>query len=410
MKIIHRSVKIQSQKFLIEIWHGGMTSAFHSFVKKMSANTKSQGIFRADLRVGFVPLVDCAPLVVAQEFGIFKRHGIRVKLQREFGWASIREKLIFGELDAAHAAGGLSLAMTLGIGCHPTPALTGLVLSRHGNTIVISQRLWKEGARPGSVAEVIRKRIERPTLGVVSLTSSHYFLLLKWLRAEGLDPRKDVRIAVLPPPQMAENLRLGNIDGFCAGEPWGSVAIDQGSGVSVAISPELCREHPEKVLLVRESFEMERAEEHARLRAALLEACLWCDQEEHRSEIAEVLSKTAYVRIPSRLLRRSLCGPFEDGMGNFRIIPDFMVFSRDGANAPDLHRMHWLLEQMEEHELIHGHLVNRYELLSRVFRMDLYEQTCERLKSLNRQVSAPEKESKPERKSLKELSLNFLPI
>ena len=135
------------------------------------------------LRLGFVPLTDCAPLVVAQELGLFKKYGLRVVLSRELGWATIRDKVIHGELEAAHAVAGMPVAATLGLNSVPCDCLTALVLNLNGNAITLSQDLWNRGVRDGATlrAEIARTRGKKTfTFGVVYSFSSHHYLLRNW--------------------------------------------------------------------------------------------------------------------------------------------------------------------------------------------------------------------------------------
>src|SRR6266850_1427849 len=209
---------------------------------------------RAPLRLGFVPLTDCAPLVMAAELGLFRKYGLDVVLSRELGWASIRDKIIYGELEAAHALAAMPSAATIGFGSIPCECLAALVLNLHGNAITLSNDLWRRGVRDGSTLrqEIVRSRQSRPlTFGVVFSCSSHQFLLRGWLAAAGTDPDRDVRIVVVPPPQMVVNLEAGHLDGFCVGEPWNSVAVQARAGWCVAATAELEPGNPEKVLMVR---------------------------------------------------------------------------------------------------------------------------------------------------------------
>ena len=331
-----------------------------------------------EIRLGFVPLVDCAPLVVAKELGFFEMRGLSVSLQREFGWATIRDKLLFGELDAAHAAAGLSLAMTLGVGCVPVPMMTGLVLNSNGNSIIFNQEL-DELLKKSS--QEFAKRVKsflgpkKITLGVVSFTSSHYFLLGDFLAQHGVDIQKDLQMVVLPPPQMAQNMEVGNIQGFCAGEPWGSVAVDQGFGRCVAVSSEVSPHHIEKVLLVPQSYQGNNPEEHGKLREALLEACAYCDQPENRVSIAELIAAPQYVKCAPELILRSLKGPYHFGAEVSRSVSRFHHFYGESCNAPTIDKGEWLLSHFERYEFIQGMVVNRFELLSSVFRHDLYQES-----------------------------------
>lgn len=331
----------------------------------------------APLRVGFVPLNDCAPLVMAQELGLFAKYGVAVELKRELGWATIRDKIIFGELDAAHAVAGMPFATSLGLGSTQCDCVVGIVLSLHGNAITLSRDLWDAGVRD---AQTLRAHIGKLrgknalTLGVVFPSSSHNFLLRQWLTGAGIDPNRDVRIVVVPPPQMFANLKAGNLDGYCVGEPWNSIAIQSRAGWSVAASAQLAPGHPEKVLLVRRKFAEERSREHLALMAALLEACAFCDQWENSEYVASVLSRPEYLNLPATALGRSLCGLFDFGCGRVEAVPDFHVFNRQDANEPSREKAGWITRSMLQEGLIPNRAVLESDAVKRVFRPDLFRQ------------------------------------
>ena len=153
----------------------------------------------AVIRIGFVPLCDCAPVVMAHELGLFEAHGLRVELSREVGWATIRDKIVLRELEAAHAPAAMVLGISLGIGSFRVPCVTGLVLNLHGNGITLSKRLWDNGVRDAAtLSELVRAHpnVSLLTFGVAFSCSSHNFLLQKWLRDAGLEPVRDVNIVV----------------------------------------------------------------------------------------------------------------------------------------------------------------------------------------------------------------------
>ena len=168
------------------------------------------------LRIGFVALSDCAPLVVAQSNGYFADRGIKVELTREIGWATIRDKIMYGELDAAQAPAGLIVAANCGLTSARAECLTALVINLHGNGITLSQSLWQKGVKDGaSLRKAIRERGEHPTLAVVHPYSSHHFLLRKWLTMNGINPYRDVNTVVIPPAQVAVHLKAGRIAHSC---------------------------------------------------------------------------------------------------------------------------------------------------------------------------------------------------
>lgn len=327
------------------------------------------------LRLGFVPLLDCAPLVMAHELGLFRKYGLRLSLQRELGWATIRDKIVYRELEAAHALAAMPLAATLGVGAGACDCVTGLVLNLHGNAITLSRELWDLGVRDAaSLREVVRRsRHEKTfTFAAVSTVSSHFFVLREWLSRGGLNPERDVRIVMVPPPQMHTNLQAGHLDGFCVGEPWNSVAVQARAGWCVAASAELAPGHPEKVLMARCEFAEKRPVEHEALIAALLESCEFCAQPENYEQVIATLSRPHYVGVTESALRRGLTGEFDFGHGPTRNVKDFLIFSGADVNEPSPDKAAWAINQLRQTvpglELAGA----RAALGRRVFRSDLY--------------------------------------
>src|SRR4051812_10122930 len=181
-----------------------------------AASFARNGALHRRFRGGFFALTDAGPFVVAEGLCLFARHDLVVELRREIGWATIREKIIYGELDAAQAPAPMLWSAQLGLGCPPCDVLTALVLNLHGNAITLSRALWTAGVRDAATLRD-HARLHRPrqplTFGVVFPFSSHHLLLRDWLRSAGLDPDRDVRIVVVPPGQMFRNLAAQTIDG-----------------------------------------------------------------------------------------------------------------------------------------------------------------------------------------------------
>ena len=327
---------------------------------------------RKSLRLGFIPLTDAAPLIAAQELGLFARHGLRVELHREVGWATIRDKIVYGELEAAHAPAPMLWDAELGLNAPPTAVLTALVLNLHGNAITLSEALWTQGVRDGASLRALalsRQGERRVTFGVVSLFSSHHLLLRNWLRTAGINPDRHVRIVVVPPAQMFRNLSAGTIDGYCAGEPWNSLAVREGAGWCPAWSAALAPGHVEKVLMVTRRFADRFPAEHAALVAALAAACAWCDEPYHRERLAELLAGARYLNLPTRVIAPTLLGRFDCGHGRNEAVPDFHVFNRGDTNIPTPEKAAAL-----QHDLIGAGLLppdTDPRLPRRLFREDL---------------------------------------
>jgi ABC-type nitrate/sulfonate/bicarbonate transport system substrate-binding protein len=328
------------------------------------------------LRLGFVPLTDCAPLVMAHELGLFRKYGLQVQLSRELGWATIRDKIIYNELDAAHALASMPVAATLGLNSVASDCITALVLNLNGNAITLSEDLWRRGVRDGETLceEIHRSRGQKMfTFGAVYPFSSHHYLLRNWLASAGIDPDRDVRIVIVPPPQMVVNLKAGNLDGFCVGEPWNSMAVQARVGWCAAVSAELEPNHPEKVLMVRREFAEKRDEEHLALMAALLEAGEFCDAPENRERLIVTLARPQYVGASVSALQSGIRGRFDCGHDMVRAVMDFNIFSRYGANEPSGEKVAWVLHHMRDSGLCPDASALNFDLGRRVFRADIFD-------------------------------------
>lgn len=336
----------------------------------------SKKILRRPIRVGFVGLTDCAPLAVAKEKKFFARRGLEIELSREIGWATIRDKILYGELEAAHAPAGMLMAAVAGLQTVPAHCLTALVLNLHGNAIVLSQRIARAGATDGhKLREHLRRKRERLTLGVVFHWSSHHVLLRLWLRDHGIDPDRDVQVVIVPPSQVYANLRAGHLDGYCVGEPWASLAVMQRAGFVVARSAEIAPQHPEKVLMVRGDFAERAQHDHLAMVAALIEACAWCEAPENREELVALLARPEYVNAPAEALRMSMCGRYDFGLDRVEDCPGFNIFARGDANLPSPEKVAWILQGFTRAGLATREQLPA-DLGERCFRPDLYAQAC----------------------------------
>lgn len=333
-------------------------------------STKSNLRSTKPQRLGYLGLADAGPLIAAREQGFFEQEGLRVELSREVGWATIRDKVLTGELDAAQAPAPMLWAARLGIGAPAFPAASAFILNLHGNAICLSNRLRVWGVSDGASLrrEALSRRGERKLVfGVVYPFSSHNLQLRAWLSSLGLVPDRDVRIAIVPPAQMIPTLKAGAIDGFMAGEPWTSMAVYLREGWCANWSGALFPGHIEKVLMTRD--EHIGTETHAALLRALQRSCKWCDQPENRDELCCMLSASDALKLPVEILRASLCGPYDFGLSRSEAIPDFHIFYNGGANTPSIPKAASL-----HHELASAGLLPQdcsSAICSRLFRPDV---------------------------------------
>ncbi|CAN5175009.1 CmpA/NrtA family ABC transporter substrate-binding protein [soil metagenome] len=304
------------------------------------------------IRVGFIPIIDCAPIVLADELGAFERQGLEVEIRREVSWANVRDKLALGALDASHILAPLPLAITLGIDSVTVPLVNVMTLQVNGNALTLSQSLWREmeEAAPDLVASghaplvakalaaVVRKRAASGAPQVVLASvfpySAQNYMVRLWLSSGGLDPDHDVRLTVVPPPHTVAHLSGGVIDGYCVGEPWNQRSVVLGIGRVALTGPDIWKGMPEKVLGTTEAWAAKNPETLKALIKALLEAAQWLDEPGNRAEAARLRASPRYLNTPAEVISRTLD------------LPDFHVFHRNHANFPWRSHADWFLKQM----------------------------------------------------------------
>lgn len=318
---------------------------------------------KSRLRLGFMPLTDCAPLVVALEQGFFASYGLDVELHRETSWANIRDKVAVGEFDAAHMLAGTPLAIELGVSPVKERMQTSFSLDLNGNAITVSDTLFQHllaidpdllRTRPVTAAALKQlidtrrnERKVRVRLGMVSRFSRHNYELRYWLAAAGIDPDRDVELLVIPPQHMPEHLQAGLIDGFCVGEPWNTIAVHAGAGRTLISSYEIWNNGPEKIFGVTRAWAAQYPRTHRLLLRALLDAARWLDAPANRVAAAQLLAHPRYLNVSPALSQLPLGGHYlSAGNGRSVAVPDFNVFYRYAANFPWRSHAMWLISQM----------------------------------------------------------------
>lgn len=362
------------------------------------------------LELGYMRLSDAAPLIMAKDAGLFARYGLDVSLHREVSWANLRDKLVVGKLDAAQLLAPLPMMTNLGAGGIRGSLMTGLALGLNGNAITVSNRVWEsleldypDGAPdPLQVVQQLRRKLQQTgetiTLATVHAFSMHTILLRRWLQAGGIDLDHDVRLLVLPPEQMCDSLARGVIDGFCVGEPWNTVAVEQGIGTVAASGYHLWNNAPEKVLGVTEQWHQSHPATHLRLRLAIMEACKLLTELDAREHIAEVMSQKCYLDLPKRLLLPSLTGQFRFSKNAAPVsIPHFHVFWQYQAGFPWRSQAQCILKLSEQ---LLGKTLSEEErraLVQQSWRPDLYREAARWLGE-----NSPSQDSKTENEHVQE--------
>lgn len=351
------------------------------------------------VQLGFIPLLDCAPFVVAQEKGFFQNEGVEVRLSKEASWASIRDKVAFNLLDGAHMLASMPLAATLGIGTVRSAMQTSFTVSHNGNGITVSNPLYKRMLAYANSPEDLRhahplkRLLEHEKKDVIRFAivypySSHNYQLRDWLANADIDPDTDMQIIVVPPAQMVRYLRQGEIDGYCVGEPWNSIAVQEGLGHMLTTGYELWGSTPEKVLGMNANWANQNPAVHQCIIRALDQACQWVQSYENRTELCELLSEPDYLNCPVEQLSRGL-------MSDVIAQTAQQKFSGALINTPSPNYALWIMGQMWRWQDL-ARPVDVVEVINQVYRQDIYcqalNQSLEGLPSFMRTANFNEEE------------------
>lgn len=316
------------------------------------------------VRIGFIPLVDAAALILAVDKGFAAAEGLDVTLVREVSWSNVRDKLNIGLFDAAHLLAPVAIASSLGIGHVKVPIVAPFNLGINGNAITVSPALYAaiigeiDGgdqfdpmATAKALARVVGKRrragAEPLTFGMTFPFSTHNYQLRFWMAAGGVDPDEDVRLVVLPPPFMVESLANGHVDAFCVGAPWNSIAVDLGVGRILHFVADILVRAAEKVLAVRQSWSEKNPDVVAALVRALVRAAEFIELPQNRGEAAGILAQPERIGVDAEVIQRTLDGRLKISPdGTIRENSRYLLVGREGAGRPDPVQAAWLYAQM----------------------------------------------------------------
>src|SRR4030095_604573 len=306
---------------------------------------------KTKIKIGFIPLTDCASVVMAHELGLYRKHGVDVEVSREASWATVRDKMLSGDLHGAHCLFGMPFAVYTGIGGQAGREMhIAMILNNNGQAITLSNDFCEQVGfrdvdklRPAVDA---LKRKKTVTFAMTFPGGTHDLWLRYWLAAAGVDQRT-VKIITIPPPQMVQNMKVGNMDGFCVGEPWNGGAGQQSIGMTHICTQDIWRHHPEKALVVNREFSESRREELKGVMRAVLEASAWLDNPDNRKQTAGVIGKPAYVNAPAEVIESRLLGKYDLGCNqSHTYTDDYMPFHREGAvNFPRKAHAIWFMAQ-----------------------------------------------------------------
>jgi nitrate/nitrite transport system substrate-binding protein len=302
------------------------------------------------VKLGFIALTDCAPLVMAQELGYFGERDLAVEVIKQASWPATRDALQAGEIDGAHCLFGMPFSVATGIGGSGARDLkVAMMLNQNGQAITLASSLDAAGYGDLDAAAEALAGGGTPSLAMTFPGGTHDVWLRYWLAATGTG-FGDVKIDPIPPPQMVQNMSVGAVSGYCVGEPWNAVAVQQGIGFTHLATQDLWEHHPEKALVVNQGFAEEKTDVLRDVMGAVLQACAWLDDADNRAEAAETLGTPNYVNAPPDEIRGRLTGEYQLGadLGERTFDGDQMRFFRDGAvNLPRRAHAIWFLAQYQ---------------------------------------------------------------
>ncbi len=336
---------------------------------------------KPSLKLGFIKLTDCAPLVIAKEKGLFDAEGLNVELEAQSNWKVLLDRVIDGQLDGAHMLAGQPIGATIGFGTK-AHIITAYSLDYNGNGITVSNDIWAKmqendpalksetpkhpisAAALKPVVDKYKQEGKEFNMGMVFPVSTHNYELRYWLAAAGINPGfytaeniagtqdADVILSVTPPPQMPATLEAGTILGYCVGEPWNQQAVIKGIGVPVTTNYDIWKNNPEKVFGVTAQWNEKHPNTHLAVVKALILAGKWLDETDangklvNRQEAAKILSSKDYVGADEDVIDNSMTGTFVFQKTDVRPMPDFNVFFKYYASYPHYSDCIWFLTQM----------------------------------------------------------------
>ncbi len=337
---------------------------------------------KKEVKIGFIPLTDCASVVMASVLGFDKKYGVTIIPTKEASWAGVRDKLVNGELDFAHVLYGLVYGVHLGTAGPKKDMAVLMSINNNGQAISLSKALADKGAVDGpSLAKLMAREKREYTFAGTFPTGTHAMWMHYWLAAAGINPISQAKLITVPPPQMVANMRVGNMDGFCVGEPWNHRAIMDGIGMTANTTQDIWKDHPEKVLGTTAEFVQKHPNTTRAVMMAVLEASRWIDASlSNKSKMAEIVAQKAYINTSVDAINQRILGRYQNGMGKTWDDPNHMKFFNDGAvNFPYLSDGMWFLTQHKRWGLLKSH-PDYLGVAKQVNRIDLYQSVASAMK------------------------------
>ncbi len=341
-------------------------------------------------KLGFIALTDSAPLIIALEKGLFKKYGMTdVKVEKQASWPVTRDNLELGSggggIDGAHILTPMPYLMALGkITKQPLPMYILARLNTNGQAISVANtyKELKVGLDSKALKDPFAKAKSSGKELKVAMTfpgGTHDLWMRYWLAAGGIDPEKDVSVVPVPPPQMVANMKVGNMEAFCVGEPWNAQLVNQKQGYTALVTGELWKDHPEKAFAMRADWVDKNPKATKALLMAVQEAQQWCDKAENKEEMCEILSKREWFKVPAKDIIERSKGNIDYGDGRTQQnSPLLMKFWADNASYPYQSHDRWFLIENMRWGILPGD-TDTQKIIKQVNREDLWKEAAKAL-------------------------------
>jgi nitrate/nitrite transport system substrate-binding protein len=298
--------------------------------------------------LGYIALIDASALVIAKEKGIFSKYGMPdVEVSKQASWGATRDNIVLGSenngIDGAHILTPMPYLISAGKVTQnnvPTPMYILARLNLDAQAISVSNEYkdLKVTTDASPLKDAFAKKKAAGKEVKVAMTfpgGTHDLWIRYWLAAGGIDPDKDVSTIVVPPPQMVANMKVGNMDAFCVGEPWNEQLVNQGIGFSACTTGEIWFKHPEKALGLRAAWVDKYPNAARALLMAIMEAQQWCEKMENKDELAAIVGKRQWFNVPVPDIIGRLNGDVNYGNGRIeKGTKQYMKFWSEHASYP----------------------------------------------------------------------------
>ena len=366
---------VARRAFLKQAGAAGIVGLIPAAVRNAAWAAGSDAPEKKEVKIGFIPLTDCASVVMAAVMEFDRKYGIKIVPSKEASWAAVRDKLVNGELDAAHVLYGLIYGVQMGIGGPKKDMAVLMNLNHNGQAVTLSSKLHGKGVKDGATLKALMDREKREYIFAQTFpTGTHAMWIYYWLAAHGIHPFNDAKAIVVPPPQMVANMRVGNMDGFCVGEPWNNRAIADKIGFTANTTQDIWKDHPEKTLGCTAEFVQKNPNTARAMTAAIIDAGRWIDASlTNRRKTAEVVADRSYVNTDKEVIVARMLGRYDNGIGRTWDDPNYMKFYNDGhVTYPYLSDGMWFMTQHRRWGLLKSD-PDYLAVAKQVNRLDVYK-------------------------------------